>query len=287
MRTLDIRLVAAVYLLLIAGTASCKRPEAEQRSTQSGIDAGSARNEDVHRDAVNTRAAAPDASARPVATSAPLVDAAARPVGELPRVTCLTKAQAEADMGISFLLRSKLSVIRVAPNDVLWLRLGPGPHEESVGKLPPDARGVTPLGEACRVDAPVWLKVTWQGQTGWANSRYLMPTTPQRDTTKEYTQHLEGQVFATPEKLVHHLRTRLERKHADQEEPPYRAKLIGLVEKTKGSATAVLDLCCEADDSVLGDQVWLDLVSVDGAWRLERARASYMCPRGTSGDLCL
>lgn len=60
-------------------------------------------------------------------------------------------------------------VRRVAFNDVLHVRTGPGPANSAVGAIPPTACGVTRTG-ACH--GP-WCRIAWRGRSGWVNTYYI------------------------------------------------------------------------------------------------------------------
>jgi len=64
-------------------------------------------------------------------------------------------------------------VVGVAYNDVLFIRPKPNQFKEYVGKIPPNATGVQVYGNAVRVGKNVWLNVTYEGYSGWVNSKFL------------------------------------------------------------------------------------------------------------------
>jgi hypothetical protein len=218
-------------------------------------------------------------TARPAAPAAPLA-------GPSRAVRCLSAREIAEDLSTHFKVQSELAVVRVAPDDVLWLRKGPGAGEKAVGKLAHDERGIRATGGACRAGDATWLEVLAGGRQGWADAGFLLPATEPRDETARFAKLLGGARFSSASAVVETLRRALEQQRKNQVEPGFRAELVGAT-AANGASVALLYLCCEPDDSVLGEQVWLHLHEEQGAWRLDRARVSRLCPRGTSGELCL
>ena len=73
---------------------------------------------------------------------------------------------------------------RVASTDSLNLRAKPGARNAIVGRIPHNGKWVRTDGRRVSVGRTQWIKVTWQGRTGWVNENYLRPmqtnTTPQQ-----------------------------------------------------------------------------------------------------------
>jgi hypothetical protein len=215
----------------------------------------------------------------------PASESAAPATGSTTSANCLSPVDVERDMAARFKLRGELAVIGVAPDDTLALREGPGASERQVGALPHDTRGVRALGPVCRAGTATWFQVALGGAEGWANGAFLSPATNPADETERFRKILGAARFASDTALVATLQKALERELGKEPEPRFAAKLVGIA---RGNATvALLSLCCFADDSVAGEQVWLELARKDGTWSIARARVSRLCPRGTSGDLCL
>ncbi|KPL88045.1 hypothetical protein SE16_09505 [Ardenticatena maritima] len=66
-------------------------------------------------------------------------------------------------------------VVRVADDDVLNVRNGPGVEYDIVGTLPPDAEGVRIVGDPVQVNDSFWVQIEWNDVQGWVNSFYLAP----------------------------------------------------------------------------------------------------------------
>lgn len=190
-------------------------------------------------------------------------------------------------MAARFKLKHELSVVRVAPSDTLRLRERPGSHEPEVGALAHDTRGVRALGRVCRVGTATWLEVASGSAKGFANASFLLPATAPADETARLAQLLGSARFASSQALVDALRAALARQHTAAEgEPPVEVSLIGMRE-VPGEALAVLHACCFGDDSVIGNQIWLEIREQQGQWSLQSGRKSQLCPRGASGRLCI
>jgi hypothetical protein len=199
---------------------------------------------------------------------------------------CLSAEERERDLAVSFKLRNELAVVRVAPNDGLWMRQGPGAREKPVGKLAFDTRNVTANGRVCRNGDTTWYEVSSGGVHGFANGNFLVPATEPADETARFAKLAGSARFASPEALAQALRHGLEREQKEQSEVRFEATLVG-VARSGTRAVVVLYACCYADDSVMGEQIWIDAVEREGRWLLDRARASRLCPRGASKSACI
>lgn len=63
-----------------------------------------------------------------------------------------------------------LRVVNVQPDDVLWVRQGPGTEHEEIGALQPNGRGIELVGP-CTGD---WCRIAYRGLRGWASRHYLV-----------------------------------------------------------------------------------------------------------------
>jgi hypothetical protein len=199
---------------------------------------------------------------------------------------CLSAEERERELAVSFKLRNELAVVRVAPDDVLWLRQGPGAQEKPVGKLAHDARKVAAIGRVCRSGQTTWYEVSSGNVRGFANGSFLAPATEPVDETARFAKLVGGSKFESTEALAKALRHALVSEQKEASEVRFEASLVG-VARSDSRAVLVLYACCYADDSVMGEQIWIDAVERDGRWSLERARASRLCPRGVSGSVCI
>ena len=67
-----------------------------------------------------------------------------------------------------------LRVIDTAYNDVLNVREFPTADSRIIGVIPPDGRGIVPLGDR----SGNWVFVRYRKAEGWVSRRYLYPEAP-------------------------------------------------------------------------------------------------------------
>ncbi len=70
--------------------------------------------------------------------------------------------------------QTTLRVIDTAPNDVLNVREFPTSQSRIVGVIPPDGRGIVPLGDR----NGGWVFIRYRKVEGWVSSRYVYPEAP-------------------------------------------------------------------------------------------------------------
>jgi uncharacterized protein YgiM (DUF1202 family) len=70
--------------------------------------------------------------------------------------------------------QSTLRVIDTAPNDVLNVREYPTSDSRIVGVIPPDGRGIVPLGDR----NGNWIFVRYRKVEGWVSRRFVYPEAP-------------------------------------------------------------------------------------------------------------
>ena len=73
----------------------------------------------------------------------------------------------------SFANTQGYQVINVATWDALNMRSGPGTGFDIVGSIPANTNGIALTNEERDVGGSLWVKVIWNGQTGWVNKRFL------------------------------------------------------------------------------------------------------------------
>jgi len=64
-------------------------------------------------------------------------------------------------------------VVGVAEDDVLYIRSKPGRKNIHVGKIPANGVDIQILEGTERVGQSTWVRVNYEGITGWVNSRFL------------------------------------------------------------------------------------------------------------------
>jgi uncharacterized protein YraI len=62
---------------------------------------------------------------------------------------------------------------RVQSTDSLNLRAQPGARNAIVGTVPHNGKWIRTDGRRVRVGQTNWIKITWQGRTGWVNDYYI------------------------------------------------------------------------------------------------------------------
>jgi uncharacterized protein YgiM (DUF1202 family) len=62
---------------------------------------------------------------------------------------------------------------RVSSSDSLNLRSKPGARNAIVGVVPHNGKWIRTDGRRVRVGQTNWIKITWQGRTGWVNDYYI------------------------------------------------------------------------------------------------------------------
>ncbi len=72
----------------------------------------------------------------------------------------------------------QFKVVKVESWDTLNMRSGPGVKSEVIFRLPHHAQGITMAGGQQTVGRTQWVKISWQGKTGWVSKTYLAVQTP-------------------------------------------------------------------------------------------------------------
>jgi uncharacterized protein YraI len=62
-----------------------------------------------------------------------------------------------------------MQVVNVSSNDVLNMRSGPTSNSDVIGSIPYNGQTVVPTGNK----QGTWVEVSWAGQTGWVNERFV------------------------------------------------------------------------------------------------------------------
>ncbi len=76
-------------------------------------------------------------------------------------------------MPTSFANTQGYQVVNVATWDALNMRGGAGTGFDIVGSIPANTNGITLTNEENDVGGSLWVKIIWNGQTGWVNKRFL------------------------------------------------------------------------------------------------------------------
>lgn len=249
--------------------------------------------------------ASPAAAARPAA-SAPGVsgadaassgatataDAAQQPPGangstSMDGAQCFGRNEIETDparVKEAFMIGSDLSVVRVAPDDTLSVREKPAAEARRVHALGHGARGLRPSGNVCVRGETAWIEISADGRRGWVHGAFVKPSTPPKDASTRLRTAAPAPA-ASPAALAAAVASKL----GGELEGEGKREVEVLGTSVQGArARAEVWLCCFADDSVMGEQISLEMQrSQAGEWSIASASARSICRRGLSGDLCL
>lgn len=206
--------------------------------------------------------------------------------GHAASVECLSKDAVKAYDPMGFRLSGSYSVARVAPGDTLALREEPSASSRQIGDIARDVVDVQPLGEVCRVQKAYWWRVAVGEQSGWVNSGYLGRLASPADATKRFSGLAKSPSDATASAFMEHLLKAMA--PSSQEEGRFEAELVDLKTSEFGGSATVY-ACCAADDSVVGEQVEIELSRDEKGWAIKEAKSRALCARGLSSDrqLCL
>lgn len=95
----------------------------------------------------------------------------------------------------------------VDAGDTLNMRQQPGTSGKVLLQLPASAQGIVVTGKTSKVDSTTWVKIRYQGKTGWVGRRFLTPqgsvassTTPTTKSTKNTKTKKDNVVLAASTK---------------------------------------------------------------------------------------
>jgi LysM repeat protein len=64
-------------------------------------------------------------------------------------------------------------IIKVSPDDMLWIRAKPDGESEKVGAIPYDGKGIEITGPEKSQTQTLWVPIKYKGVEGWVNRAYL------------------------------------------------------------------------------------------------------------------
>lgn len=73
-----------------------------------------------------------------------------------------------------------MQVVNVSSNDALNMRAGPDSNSDVIGSIPHNGQTVVATGNK----QGNWIEVSWAGQSGWVNQRFLQPVTQQTSSNR-------------------------------------------------------------------------------------------------------
>ncbi|HEV7720325.1 MAG TPA: SH3 domain-containing protein [Iamia sp.] len=168
---------------------------------------------------------------------------------------------------------ASLAVVGVAAGDTLNVRSGPGTVFDVVIELNPLSQDATATGQNRTVDDDsLWVEVTVDGETGWANGAYLSEPGATRDITGEVT--VPSRDLSAAE---------IARQVAGQRSSSDEGPVPAVTVVDEASATdATVDLIGLADDAQEGERIHVAVA--EGTVTVE---ATALCGRGVSAEgLC-
>lgn len=179
---------------------------------------------------------------------------------------------------------AQLAVVGVAADDVLNVRSGPGTGFDVVVELPPLAAGVVATGNNRSLDEQgIWAEVEAEGETGWANTAFLLQPGPVTDITTE--------LFPTPaDRIGAETMLELGRAVADlraSEEPP--SDIVVVDGPTVGDLGEItVDVIGLGDDAVGGERlaVFAEPDPSGEGFVVRTVEATTLCLRGVTEGLC-
>jgi uncharacterized protein YraI len=179
----------------------------------------------------------------------------------------------------------ELAVVGVERGDELNLRAGPGVEFPVIAELAPLATGVVATGHNRSLAADgFWSEVRVDGQTGWANSRYLAHLGATRDATSELVGTGTPPQASSMEELARQVGDPL---IADDTEGTAEAVIVDGPHQGD-LAEIVVDVVGLPDDSVLGERLHLFAIRDGSAFILRTIEATTLCRRGVTAEgLCV
>ncbi|MDX1468963.1 MAG: SH3 domain-containing protein [Acidimicrobiia bacterium] len=175
-----------------------------------------------------------------------------------------------------------LMVVGVAHDDLLNLRALPGPDQEILGRIPPTYEDLKALGETRSLPNALWVKVSYQGMTGWVHMSFVGYMGPTDDLTHQVVADLGGYPTATDMTALGAIVANT----FASEEPA--SLVVIVVEESVGDLGEVTyDVVGIGDDAVLGFRIHVFGEPGTGGLSLVSAEVTTVCGRGISPDgLC-
>lgn len=175
------------------------------------------------------------------------------------------------------------SVVGVAFDDTLNVRIGPGPEFAAVAQLDPTGSAEA-TGEDRLVDSGLWLRLDVDGTTGWANYRFLSIPGQTDDITSQIRDAWGGDEPA-PE-TMEELGLLVAETRASQDGPE--SRIVIVVEATVGDLGEItIDVLDLGDDSVAGERLVVFGEPIDGGFMLRTVERTILCDRGVDDGLCV
>ncbi|HEX9767220.1 MAG TPA: SH3 domain-containing protein [Nitriliruptorales bacterium] len=173
-------------------------------------------------------------------------------------------------------------VVGVAHDDTLNVRSGPGVDFGIVNELDPTG-SATATGDDRLLDSGLWIEVTADGVTGWANYAFLALAGGTFDVTSEIITANGGEApqsddMTTLAQMVAQLRA--------STEPPSDIQLV--VAPTEGDLWEVtVDVIGLGDDAQKGERLHVFAEPITEGYRVKTVEMTVLCDRGVDGESCV
>ncbi|TXH71956.1 MAG: SH3 domain-containing protein [Thiothrix sp.] len=105
------------------------------------------------------------------------------------RTVALASAMALAAVVPAQAATQFMQVVNVSSNDVLNMRAGPNSNSDVIGSIPYNGQTVVATGNK----QGSWIEVSWAGQTGWVNQRFLKAAVQQANSNRANRQTRQQQ----------------------------------------------------------------------------------------------
>lgn len=178
---------------------------------------------------------------------------------------------------------AELSVVGVAADDVLNVRVGPGTEFDVLVELDPLADGLVATGQNRSLDdgAAFWSEIEVDGDVGWVNRSFVSELTGTTDVTSQLPQGLEGDTMDDLADAVAEAR-------AGVEEGPGPEVTVVDGPSSGDLGEITVDVIGFQDDAVAGERLRIfGTPDPSGGFVLKTVEATSMCTRGVAEGLCL
>ena len=177
---------------------------------------------------------------------------------------------------------AELSVVGVAADDTLNVRVGPGTDFDVVTELDPLADGLVATGHNRSIDdgSAFWSEVEVDGKVGWVNRRFVSELTGTTDVTSQLPQGLEGETMDDLADAVAEAR-------AGVDEGPAPEVTVVDGPSTGDLGEITVDLIGYQDDAITGERLHVFGTPSGDGFVLKTVEATTMCTRGVNEGLCV
>lgn len=176
-----------------------------------------------------------------------------------------------------------LTVVGIQYDDVLDIRIGPGPEYQIVTTLAPTSAGdAVATGRNRAVESGVWAEIEIGDIVGWANTDFLLQSGPVNDDTA--TLYPESADRPTGES-AQELGREVARTYASLE--PVSSITVVDQDRDGGITTVIIDVLGLEDDSVGGYRVEVSMSANADGYRVRSVKTTTLCNRAVSDGVCV